>query len=172
VPYKGFDVLINAAKNLCNDSVVVIVGSGPLEHELHQAIAISGANERVVLAGRLSDAALHELFLQATVYCLPSTSRAEAFGVVLLEAMSYGLPIVATDIPGSGVPWVNQHGVSGLNVQVRDVNALVTALNKILTCDRLRRRLSDGARQRFLTEFVDDVSNKCMFAVYDTLLSR
>lgn len=171
VPYKGFNVLIEAAQQLPKDSVAVIVGGGPLQEGLQKAIEDNDVKDRVVLAGRLSDAALHTLFKRATLYCLPSTYRAEAFGVVLLEAMAYGLPIVASDIPGSGVPWVNQHGLSGLNVPVGDVNALANACNLILASQELHARLSQGARQRFLAEFTEDVSVKRMLATYERLVA-
>lgn len=171
VPYKGFSVLIEAAKLLSFESIAVIVGEGPMLQNLQQAIDIAGVNGRVVLVGRLSNAALHALFKRATLFCLPSTYRAEAFGVVLLEAMSYGLPIVATNIPGSGVPWVNQHGISGLNVPVGDSKALAEACNQILCSEELHNQLSYGARQRFLSEFTEDVSIKRMMAVYERLVS-
>jgi glycosyltransferase involved in cell wall biosynthesis len=171
VPYKGFNVLIQAAQKLVKDSVVVIVGGGPLLQELQQAIIDSSVGDRVLLAGRISDAALHAIFERATLYCLPSTSRAEAFGVVLLEAMTYGLPIVSSEIPGSGVPWVNQHGVSGLNVHVGDSKALADACNLILRSEELRNRLARGAHQRFLSEFTEDVSVARIMATYESLLS-
>jgi len=169
VPYKGFDVLIAAAKSLEKDSVVVIVGGGPLKAELHQAVELGGVKDRVVMAGRLSDDALHALFARATLFCLPSIFRAEAFGVVLLEAMSYGLPIVASDIPGSGVPWVNQHGVSGLNVPVGNPKALAEACNLILGSPEVQAKFADGARQRFLAEFTEDVSASRMMGIYERL---
>lgn len=171
VPYKGFNVLVEAAKHLSNDTVVVIVGGGPLQQDLQRAVEVAGVNDRIILAGRLSDAALHALFERATLYCLPSIYRAEAFGVVLLEAMAYGLPIVATNIPGSGVPWVNQHGTSGLNVPVGDPKALAEACNQILTSAELRSRLSLGARQRFLAEFTEEVSVKLIMVTYDRLVA-
>lgn len=169
VPYKGFDVLVEAARNLHDDAIVVIVGDGPLRGSLQAAIDESGLSQRVCLAGRLSNATLHALFARALVYCLPSVHRAEAFGVVLLEAMSYGLPIVATNIPGSGVPWVNQHGVTGLNVPVGDPNALAQACNGILDSERERARLAEGARRRFLAEFTEDRSVGRMLATYRRL---
>jgi glycosyltransferase involved in cell wall biosynthesis len=171
VPYKGFSVLIEAAKHFTDDFVVVIVGAGPMQQELQQAIEIGKLIDRVILAGRLNDAAVHALFKRATLYCLPSTYRAEAFGVVLIEAMSYELPIVASDIPGSGVPWVNQHGVSGLNVTIGDAKALAEACNQILESEDLHSTLSKGARQRFLAEFTEDVSVKRMISIYDNLLT-
>lgn len=171
VPYKGFKVLIDASKHLSDDSVIVIVGDGPLQRELQQEIELAGIKDRVVLVGRLDDAALHTLFERAMLYCLPSTCRAEAFGVVLLEAMTYGLPIVATDIPGSGVPWVNQNGSSGLNVPVGDPVALAEACNQILASSELRGRLSEGARHRFVADFTEEVSVKRIMYVYDQMLT-
>ena len=147
--------------------MTVIVGSGPLHAALQRAVDVAGVSERLLLTGRLSNVELHALFARATLYCLPSTYRAEAFGVVLLEAMAYSLPIVATDIPGSGVPWVNQHDKSGFNVPVRDPKALALACNAVLWSEDLRNRLSQGARHRFLTEFTEELSIKRMIALYD-----
>lgn len=172
VPYKGFSVLIDAANHLATDALVVIVGAGPLQHDLQHAIETTRVNDRVVLAGRLSDAALHVLFERATLFCLPSINRAEAFGVVLLEAMSYGLPVVATDIPGSGVPWVNLHGTTGLNAPIENPVALAEACNQILASNMLRSRFAQGARQRFLAEFTEDVAVSRMMNTYGRLVIR
>ncbi|OYU31443.1 MAG: glycosyl transferase [Comamonadaceae bacterium PBBC2] len=172
VPYKGFDVLLRAAAALTPDAVVVIVGSGPLQEELCKAAEASPEKGRIILAGRLSDAELQALFARASLYCLPSTYRAEAFGVVLLEAMAHGLPIVATEIPGSGVPWVNQHGVSGLNVPVKDAEQLAAACNQILSSSTLHQKFAVGARQRFLDVFTEDISVRNTLNSYAALLDR
>jgi glycosyltransferase involved in cell wall biosynthesis len=171
VPYKGFDVLIRAARHLADDAVMVIVGGGPLKDELQAAIDAGGVGDRVVLAGRLSDGALHTLFSSAQLYCMPSTYRAEAFGVVLLEAMAYGVPIVATDIPGSAVPWVNAHGVSGVNVPVNDPEALAAACNDILASQEKRTALAKGARQRFVSEFTEEESVRKMMSAYERMMA-
>jgi glycosyltransferase involved in cell wall biosynthesis len=172
VPYKGFDVLIEATTHLPDDVLVVIVGGGPLHESLNAAIRNHNVAARVHLAGRLSNDALHALFARAAVYCLPSTYRAEAFGVVLLEAMAFGVPIVATDIPGSGVPWVNQHGVSGLNVPVGNAKALAEACVRILGSEHEHARLAAGARGRFMTEFTEEVSIEKMMATYEHMVSE
>ncbi len=169
VPYKGYDVLIEAAKYLSGQVVVVIVGAGPLEQKLRKIIKNFDLEDRVLLSGRLNDGDLNTLFQRADIYCLSSKTRAEAFGVVLLEAMAYGLPIVASDIPGSGVPWVNKHGLSGLNVPVGDPIALAEAFKKILASEILQNELGNGARQRFLTEFTEAVSVAKILSVYDRL---
>jgi rhamnosyl/mannosyltransferase len=103
---------------------------------------------------------------------LPSTNRAEAFGVVLLEAMAHGLPIVATEIPGSGVPWVNQHGISGLNVPVKDPIQLAAACHQILSSSSLHQKYAVGARQRFLDIFTEDISIRNILNLYAALLDR
>lgn len=170
VPYKGFDTLIEAARTLSANAVVVIVGSGPLEKDLRKAVEAANVSDRVILTGRLSDEVLRTLFGRATLFCLSSTCRAEAFGVVLLEAMACGLPIVGTEIRGSGVSWVNQHGVTGFNVPVNEAICLAKACNKILTSTNLRQRLGRNARQRYLSEFTEDILIGRILAIYDQLI--
>lgn len=171
VPYKGFDVLISAARSIDASVVVVIVGNGPLKNELRERVNLAGLNERVILTGYLADEALHVLFARADIFCLPSVSRAEAFGVVLLEAMAHGLPIVASNIEGSGVPWVNHHDVSGLNVEVGNSEALAIACNSILCDDKKWKAFSDAARQRYEVEFREEVFVSRMSEVYHALLA-
>lgn len=170
--YKGFEVLVDAAAGLPDDVVVVIVGVGALEASLRQQIAARGLAHRVWLAGRLSDAGVRALFRRAQLFCLPSTTRAEAFGVVLLEAMAHGLPVVATQIEGSGVPWVNAAGVSGLNVPVGDPTALAAACTRLLTDPALQARLAAGARQRYLEQFTEEEAVRRTMALYDRLLGE
>jgi glycosyltransferase involved in cell wall biosynthesis len=158
VPYKGFVHLVEAAQFLSKNVAVVIVGDGPLHHELQMRITAAGLGDRVILAGRQDDWALSALFKSATLFCLPSVERSEAFGVVLIEAMSWRLPVVATNITGSGVSWVNQEGESGLNVKPSDPFAIANACNRILSCSSLRERLAKGARQRFESEFSEAIS--------------
>jgi len=170
VAYKGFDVLIKSAKYLRTDAVIVIVGGGPLQQELQDLIKLNGVEKQVVLAGRVSNNALNALFERAKLYCLSSNNRAEAFGVVLVEAMMHSLPIVATSIFGSGVPWVNANNVSGLNVPVDDPKALAEACNEILGSEELRCQYAKGARHRYETEFTEDKSVASMMKVYHNLI--
>jgi glycosyltransferase involved in cell wall biosynthesis len=172
VPYKGFDVLIAAARFLPAACRVVIVGGGERRAELEAQIRERQVADRVVLAGRLGDEALRALFRSAAIFCLPSVSRAEAFGVVLLEAMANGLPIVASDIAGSGVPWVNQHGVTGLNVPIGDAEALAAALTRLLADGARRAQMGRESRRRFETEFTAARASRRMLNLYGALAGR
>ncbi len=171
VPYKGFEVLVDAARTMSDQGVIVIVGSGPLRESLQARIDAAGVSHKVLLAGRQEDDALKTLFERARLFCLPSVERSEAFGVVLVEAMAQGLPVVTTEIEGSGVPWVNQHEESGLNVPVGDAVALARACDRIVLNDELHGRLAHGARQRFEQEFTEDLSVERTLALYDRLLA-
>ncbi len=147
--YKGFHVLIDAAAKLPEDTVVVVGGAGELLGSLRREVAERGLSEKIVFVGRIDDADIPSYYEAASIFCLPSTARAEAFGVVLLEAMAAARPIVATDIPGSGVPWVNQHGTTGLNVPVNDSVSLASSLLKLLDEPALARAFGEEGRRRF-----------------------
>jgi glycosyltransferase involved in cell wall biosynthesis len=111
---------------------------------------------KVYFAGWQPDDVLDALYRISSLFCLPSISRAEAFGLVIIQAMSRGLPVVASDILGSGVPWVNMHDVSGLNFTVGNEFQLALSCNRILGSNELRKRYSIGARNRYLTTFTED----------------
>ena len=83
----------------------------------------------------------------ATVFCLPSHQRSEAFGLCQIEAMTCGLPVVSTDLP-TGVPEVNRDGESGLIVPPADPTALADALRRLLNDEALRLELGEGGRRR------------------------
>lgn len=155
VPYKGFDDLIRAAALLSPDEAIIIAGGGPLQRELTAAIEAAGVADRIMLTGRVPDDLLRALFAHASLFVMASNQRSEAFGVVLLEAMAFGLPIVATDIAGSGVPWVAGNGELGAIVPVGSPPALAKAIHHILALPDtsiLRQR----SRARFAGQFRAD----------------
>lgn len=171
VPYKGFHNLIEAAKHLPDNVRVKIVGTGPLEDSLRAEIEAKGLGQKVMLAGRLSSPDLESSFKNSKVFCLPSVHRAEAFGVAIIEAMSFGLPVVTCNIDGSGVPWVNQHKETGLNVPPDNPVELAEALTMLLTNDALRSKYATAARERYMREFTEEIFVKRFNAVYARLCS-
>jgi glycosyltransferase involved in cell wall biosynthesis len=151
--YKGFDVLIDAAAALPDDCMVLVGGGGELLETYRAQVAARGLSGKIAFLGRISDQDTLTHYVAADVFCLASTVRAEAFGVVLLEAMAMSKPLVTTDIPGSGVPWINVAGVTGLTVPVGDAASLAAALELLLRNKDLAQRMGAAARQRFLEHF-------------------
>lgn len=170
VPYKGFDVLIDAMAQIDESCIAVIVGDGPLFEKLRRIVDGRGLGDRVLLLGKVDGQTLQSLFENAFVFCLPSLYRAEAFGVVLVEAMSCGVPVIASDIPGSGVTWVNQHGVTGFNFPVGDASALASCCEMVIASNSLRNFLSQEAHRRFLEEFTEERSIARVNDIYLDLL--
>ena len=151
--YKGFEVLIDAAASLPDDTVVLIGGEGELLEHFRATVERRGLGAKVCLLGHVNDADLASHFEACDVFCMPSTVRAEAYGVAMVEAMVMGKPIVASDIKGSGVPWVNVDGQTGFNVPVGQPAPLGAALLRLLQDEPLRQRLGMAARQRYLLDF-------------------
>ena len=172
VPYKGFEFLIEAARYIPENSVIVVVGDGPLRVRYSELVALYGVGDKIIFAGRVSDEFLRVLYERSSIYCLSSINRAEAFGVVLVEAMANGLPVVATNIPGSGVSWVNRHGQSGLNVPVCNPKAMADAFCRILASMSLQKTLAHGARARYLENFTEREFVKNVISLYENILVK
>ncbi len=115
-------------------------------------------------------ATLNAAYAAADVFCLPSTERAESFGLVLLEAMRAGLPTVASDIPGSGVGYVVRNGETGLLVPPGDVAALAAALRRLADDAPLRRCLGDAGARRWQEHFTLQRAADQTLALYRQLL--
>ena len=101
------------------------------------------------------------------MFVLPSVEKTEAYGIVLIEAMSAGVPVIATEIPGSGTSWVSEHGVSGLNVPVGSPGKLAEAIVKVCGDTVLYGR---GARRRWETMFTGELFIDNITSIYRELL--
>jgi lipopolysaccharide/colanic/teichoic acid biosynthesis glycosyltransferase/glycosyltransferase involved in cell wall biosynthesis len=150
VPYKGVDVLLRALVDV--DVAAVIIGDGPLRADLENEAARLGITSRTFFPGNVDDAAVSAWYGACDLFVLPSVTRAETFGLVQLEAMARGKPVISTRLP-TGVPWVNVDGVTGLTVPPGDAAALREALGRLSRDADLRRLMGAAARERYLEEF-------------------
>lgn len=148
--YKGADVLVRAMAEV--DADLVMVGRGPLEDDLRARAAALGIAGRVHFTEPVGDEDLAAWYHAADVFCLPSVARSEAFGLVQLEAHAAGTPVVSTTLT-TGVPFVNENGVTGLTVPPGDVVALAGALRALVDDQDLRIRLGTQAAARARQEF-------------------
>lgn len=150
VYYKGFDVLLRAMAEI--EALLIIGGTGPLSAELKLQAGTPELRDRVLFAGYIPDEELIAYYDACEVFTMPSTDRSEAFGLVQLEAMHFGKPVVSTRL-GTGVEFVNVEGETGLLVPPGDVAALRSAIQHLLADPGLRRRLGDAGRARVASTF-------------------
>ncbi|MDB4947869.1 MAG: hypothetical protein JWM27_518 [Gemmatimonadetes bacterium] len=161
VYYKGFQYLVRAMGGL--DAHLVLAGAGPERAALERLAGEPGIAGKVTFAGTPAD--LVPLYHAADVFVLPAVARSEAFGLVQLEAMASGMPVVNTAID-SGVPFVSRHGQTGLTVPPADSAALADAVRTLLDDAPLRAGLGAAARRRVRTEFSQDAMVRRTLDVY------
>ncbi len=172
VGYKGFEYLIEAAAALSDEYVILIGGSGPLRRKLDDLIENRRLHAKVKLLGRVPDEELPDYFGACDLYVMSSIWKTEAFGIVQIEAMSCGKPVVATRIKGSGVSWVNEDGGSGINVEPQNSGAIADAITDILSDENRYRRFSIAAKERYETLFrKEQMIEKCA-DLYHELIER
>jgi len=164
VGYKGYDALIRAMQTV--DGHATIIGEGPLLADLQRQATELGVSSRIRFAGRLPRDEIKQLFHSAQVFAFPSVTEAEAFGIVQIEAMATGLPIVNTNLPTT-VPLVARHNLEALTVAPGDPQALSQALNCILDDPALGERLGCAGQQRAMSEFDQAAFRTRMTAIYE-----
>ncbi|WP_448043326.1 glycosyltransferase [Bradyrhizobium liaoningense] len=163
VPYKGFDVLIRAAA--AHNFEVWIIGEGIERPRLEQLIRELGLGERVRLLGSVNDYERVKLMCLADVFVMPSVTNAETFGLVQLEAMAAGRPVVNTALD-TAVPRVARHGVEAITVPPGDVEKLGEAIDTLVRDPERRRRMGLAARTRALTRYSATAFKQGMETVY------
>ncbi len=146
--YKGFQFLIEALELLDNVELD-LVGEGDQIEELRRRVASLGLKDRVTFHGTADDRELALQLARCDCLCLPSIERTEAFGMVLLEAMSFSKATVVSDVPGSGMGWIVEHGVTGLKVRPGDAEALAEALSSLAADRELLREMGRAGREKF-----------------------
>lgn len=171
VPYKGFPVLIRAARLLPENHAVIIGGSGPQKKNLEALIRKLGLEEKVFLPGSVSREELPIYYRRADLFCLPSLNKAEAFGVVLLEAMRRKLPLVTSRPEGSGVSWVNQDGESGLTARTDSPSDLADKILMITGDPEKHEKFSEDGFRRFNRLFTKDAMLRKTADLYRELCS-
>jgi rhamnosyl/mannosyltransferase len=147
--YKGIDLLIKAMEGV--DATLLVVGDGPQRAALEKQ-GDERRSGRIAFIGEVDDEDRAAYFHAADVFALPSTQRAEAFGIVLLEAMASGTPVISTEL-GTGTSWVNVHGQTGLVVPPGDPSALRAAMEELLDDPARAVRMGEAGAQRVAEHF-------------------
>jgi rhamnosyl/mannosyltransferase len=161
VYYKGFEHLVRAMTEV--DGHLLLIGRGPLREPLTQLAEEIGVTENVTFLSEVND--IRPYYQAADVFALSSVMRSEAFGIVQLEAMACGKPVVNTQLD-SGVTFVSPHGVSGLTVPPADAAALGASINELLDQPEWRAQLGAGARARVAQNFTVEKMVQSTFELY------
>ncbi len=169
VGYKGYDVLLRAMQGV--DAHVVIIGEGTLQDELESLASELGVSGRVTFLGGLRRDEVKQYIYAARALAFPSVTTAEAFGIVQLEAMAAGCPVVNTSLP-TAVPHIARHGQEGLTVPPNDAAALADALRRLLDDPELALRFGAAGRVRAREEYDQSLFLDRMQAVYKEAAGR
>jgi rhamnosyl/mannosyltransferase len=170
VYYKGFEFLIRALAQM-PEATLLLGGQGPLTEDLAGIAGQYGVADRVHFVGRIAEADLPAYYHACDAFCLPSVEPAEGFGIVQIEAMASGKPVVCCEL-NNGVTWVNRDGETGLVVPPADAAALAAALSRLSRDPSLRARLGAQGRRRAFSEFTSEAMAKSTLAIYREVLSR
>jgi glycosyltransferase involved in cell wall biosynthesis len=167
--YKGLEHLIRAMTRV--QGKLLIVGGGPLRNKLGALASELGVAERVVFLGKIDHELLVACYHAAQVFVLASIARSEAFGIVQIEAMAAGLPVVNTQLD-TGVPFVSLHEQTGLTVPPADSDQLAAAINRLLDNPDLATKFGRAASLRAKREFAADVMAARTLSLYGQIVQR
>ncbi len=166
---KGLKYLLRAfstIKRQVPDVRLIIVGKGEAKGYLRYLRR--NEIQDVIFAGYVSDEELPRYYRSSHIFCAPST-EGESFGIILLEAMASGLPVIASDIPGYAS--VLQHGKQGLLVEPKNREALALALMRLISDARLREQMGESGRAKAAEYNWDRVAQRVL-AYYDKSANR
>lgn len=164
--YKGFKYLIESSKHLDDRFRIFITGQGELTEELKQQ---AKGDNKIKFLGLVSDDELKAYLSSMDIFCFPSITKNEAFGLALAEAMYFEKPAVTFKIPGSGVNYVSLNGVTGLEVPNKDVKAYAEAMISLAKDEELRSKLGKGGKARVVENFLDSQFEKNIITVISNL---
>jgi glycosyltransferase involved in cell wall biosynthesis len=178
VERKGVKYLVEAFDSISQefpDCALTIVGDGSEKTSLEKLVTVRELKERVIFKGMITDAELERCYRDCTVFVLPSCTDAkgdkEGLGVVLLEAMSYRKPVIASD--SGGIVDIVKHNDTGLLVPEKDIKALANALRNVLSDHSLADRLADSAHRYVMKNFsLHNITDRLLEIYSDSLRAQ
>ncbi|WP_082705839.1 glycosyltransferase family 4 protein [Aneurinibacillus thermoaerophilus] len=167
VYYKGVEYLIEAMTEI--NASLFLVGEGPLKPLLQKRAEELGITEKINFLGGASKEQLVTYLHACDIFVLPSVERSEAFGIVQLEAMACGKPIVSTNLT-TGVPFVNQDGKTGIVVPPKDIKSLTQALTFLIENESVRKQYGERGKERVYEHFTREKMVQSVYTLYQELL--
>ena len=153
--YKGVQFLIKSIVDL--DVKLIIVGDGEYLRELKMIVNKYNVSKKVNFITNADNDLLDNFYLTSDLFILPSINESEAFGIVQLEALARGLPVINTNLK-SGVPYVSVDGLTGFTVKPKDSEALKSSIIEILSNNERYELFSKNAIARTSLFSVDKMT--------------
>src|SRR5271170_2428690 len=169
VYYKGFEHLVRAMQRVRGK--LVLIGDGPLRPALQREAVALGVANRIDFVGELQNESTPPYYQAADLFVLPSIARTEAFGIVQVEAMAAGKPVINTRLD-SGVPAVSLHGLTGITVPPGNPHALGDAINKLLDDSHLREMYGQSAKRLAQQKFSAGTMARAILDLYDEIIRQ
>ena len=169
VYYKGYVHLIHAMAKVRSDTLLLLIGTGPLGEQLRREVEACGLQHRIKFLGEVDPATHVAALHRCDFFCLPSIERSEAFGVASAEAMSFGKPTIVCEL-GNGVNFLNRADETSLVTPPRDEAALADAIDQLALDTALRQRMGAAARQWVRTQFSVAAMRDATLALYRSLM--
>ena len=149
----------------------MLIGDGPLRPALEREAAALGVANRISFVGELQNESTPPYYQAADLFVLPSVARTEAFGIVQIEAMASGKPVINTHLD-SGVPAVSLHGLTGITVPPGNPQALGDAINQLLDDAPLRATYGQSAQRLAQHKFSATAMARAMLDLYDEIIRQ
>jgi glycosyltransferase involved in cell wall biosynthesis len=166
--YKGVEFLVRAMAQTPGCAVLIGSETTTRRAQLLDVARAAGVADRIFLVGQ-KDAELPAFYHAADLFVLPSIERSEAFGIVQIEAMAAGKPVISTEL-GTGTSYINQNGVTGWVVPPADPDALADAINRLLGDAPMRAQMGRAAQARARAEFTLDIMVERVLRIYSESL--
>ena len=166
VPYKGLEYLVRASKYLDDTFKIFIGGDGPLSDSLK---TLAEGDGKIEFLGRVKDEELKAYLLACDVFCFPSITKNEAFGIALAEAMYLGKPAVTFNIPGSGVNYVSLDKCTGLEVENGNYERYAEAIKMLASDNQLREEFGKAAKSRVEAMFTEKIFKEDLNSIIQSL---
>jgi glycosyltransferase involved in cell wall biosynthesis len=168
---KGIDFNLYAIKNLLKKHPTLtynIIGEGAEMQNLKKLVKNLNIEKQVNFLGRKPNNEVLKYMAECTIFCLPSWN--ESFGIVYLEAMALGKPVIGCK--GEGIEDFVEHTINGILVKPKDVDSIVEALEFLLTNPKAAESMGVNARFHVLENYTWDKNAEKTFEVYNEILSK
>jgi len=166
--FKGLEYLLSATEKIKNNFKIIIAGSGDLKEEYQKMAESLGIKNKIIFTGSPSREDLPKFYNLADVFVLPSIDKSEAFGIVLLEAMACGKPIVASELFGVRTLVTD----NGFLAEPKNSENLAEKINLILENDDLRKKMGVNSRKNIEEKYSYKKVGEILVRFYEDLFNK